>query len=484
MIADFILNFLPELAVLAGALALFVISLGDCRNREAWLASLGTAVAIIVAAALTLDRQAMLFNDAYRVDAFSQLLKMIFGAGYLFALLAGGPHHDIREKIRPEYFLLLACSVAGLVVLVSCVELITLVIALELSSFPLFLMIPMRRERHGQRAQMEAAVKYIMYGIAATGLMFFGLSYLFGLTGTLHLQDMLPRLQPHFGQPIAIAGMALALCGLFYKMAVVPFHFWSPDAYEGASNETAGFIATLPKIGAIAVLVRLVSMITPGHETLAMLLAVLAAASMFYGNLIALAQKDIKRMLGLSAIAHAGYALVGFVTLDAAGFAAALYYIIAYLIMVLACFTVIVRVSQDGANVAIEDLAGLHKRAPLLAATLAVGIFGLAGLPPFAGFMGKLAILKSALDKGHLALVIVVVVNTAIAIYYYLQVVREAYFRDPEDRPAVAIDLPTRALCVVLIAATVALGVAPGRLLDRLSASLTPQAVTAIAQQK
>lgn len=484
MITTFVMNFLPELAILAGALALFVISLGDGRSREARIASLLTAVAVVVASVLSFDREALLFDGAYRVDAFSQLLKLIFGAGYALAVLAGGRHSDIRDSVRPEYFMLLASSVCGLIMLVSSIEIITLVIALELSSFPLFLMVPMRRERSGQRVQMEAAVKYIMYGVAANGIMFFGMSYLFGLTGTLHLPAMLPKLAPLLHTPMAIAGLALMFCGLYYKLAVFPFHFWSPDVYQGAANETAGVIASLPKVAAVAVLVRFVSLITPGHQILSMMLAVLAAASMFYGNLIALAQTDLKRMLGLSAIAHAGYALVGFVTLDPAGFASALYYMTAYLFMVLACFAVIVRVSRDGGNVAIEDLAGLHKRAPLLAATLAVGIFGLAGLPPFAGFMGKLAILKAALDKGHLVLVILAVINSAIAIYYYLQVIREAYFRDPEHRPAVLLDLPARVVCGVLILATIVLGVAPARVMDRLASSLEPQAVAAIARQK
>jgi NADH-quinone oxidoreductase subunit N len=349
---------------------------------------------------------------------------------------------------------------------------------LEVSAFPLYLLIPMRRERKGQRQQMESAIKYIMFGVAANGIMFFGMSYLFGLTGTTSLTAMLPRLQPVIHSPVAIAGLAMMLCGLYYKLAIFPFHFWTPDVYQGAANETAGLIASLPKVGGIAVLIRFVSLASPDNHLVAMLLALLAAGSMFYGNLIALIQKDFKRMLGFSGIAHAGYALLGFVALDQAGYSAALYYIVGYLLMVLACFVVICKVSRDGSNVGIEELAGLHRRSPLLAVTLAVGVFALAGIPPFVGFMGKLTLLSAALSKGYLALVIIAVVNAAIAIYYYLGVIRESWFRDAGNLAPIQLDWPTRVLCILLIGGILALGVAPTRVLGTISTSVAGLNIT------
>jgi NADH-quinone oxidoreductase subunit N len=208
---------------------------------------------------------------------------------------------------------------------------------------------------------------------------------------------------------------------------------------------------------------------------------------MFYGNLIALMQRDVKRLLGFSGIAHAGYALIGFVALDSAGFTAALYYIVGYLLMVLACFVALCRVSPGGGNVALEDLAGLHRRSPLLFITLLVGVFGLAGIPPFAGFIGKLALLKAALAKGYLALVVITVINTAIAIYYYLSIVREACFRDVAEPVAIKLTGATRAVCVVLIAGIVFLGVAPDPVLNAISgslASLKPAHAGAVAADK
>ena len=464
--------FLPELVLLLGALVLFFVTLGQSRSKVAKTVAVATAVTAIVASALCVNQQTTLFDGAYRVDLFSQALKLVFACGFTLILLLSGKLDDIRPDVKPEYYLFLTISVAGLVMLVSCVDLITLVIALEVSAFPLYLLIPMRRERQGQRNQMESAIKYIMFGVAANGIMFFGMSYLFGLTGTTSLMAMLPRLRPVIHSPIAIAGLAMMLCGLYYKLAIFPFHFWTPDVYQGASNETASLIASLPKLGGVAILVRFVSLASPSNHTVATLLAILAAGSMCYGNLIALMQKDFKRLLGFSGIAHAGYALMGFVALDQIGYSAALYYILGYLLMILACFVVICRVSRDGSNVGIEELAGLHRRAPLLAVTLAVGVFALAGIPPFVGFMGKFTLLSAALSKGYLALVIIAVVNAAIAVYYYLGVIRESWFRDPGNLPAIQIDWPTRVACLLLIAGILALGVAPGRVLDTISTSV------------
>jgi len=319
----------------------------------------------------------------------------------------------------------------------------------------------------------EASLKYVIYGALSSGLMLYGISIIYGLTGALDIYSINQVLSQGGTGKIAllIAGV-LTIAGFGYKISAVPFHFWTPDVYQGASNETAGLIASLPKVGAVAVLARLISLATPGSQTLAVLLTCLAAASMFYGNLVALLQKDLKRLLGFSSIAHAGYALVGFVALDTAGATAALYYIVSYVFMVLACFVVVCRVSRDGTNVALAELAGLHRRSPLLAVTLLVGVFGLAGLPPFAGFMGKLALLKAALAKGHLALVVIAVINTAIAIYYYLALVREACFREGDDRPTLVLDGPTKVLCVLLIVGVLALGLAPNPVLNAISASL------------
>lgn len=464
--------FLPELVVVLGALALFVVALGENLGTLARRVSLGVAAAAILACWASLDQQAVLFHGAYRVDAYSQWLKLALSIGFLLVLWLSGDLPDIRVGVKPEYFLFLTLGVAGLLMLVSSMELITLVVALELSSFPLYFLVAMRREREGQRAQMESAMKYIMFGVAANGIMLYGMSLLFGLTGTTYLPELARQFGAVMQSPLALVGLGMMFCGLYFKLAVFPFHFWTPDVYQGASNETAGVVASLPKLAAVAVLVRFVSLAPSDARSLAVLLSGVAMASMFYGNLVALAQRDLKRLLGFSGIAHAGYTIVGLVALDRAGFTASLYYMTAYVLMVLACFVVICRVSEDGENAGFDSLAGLHKRSPLLAVTLGVGVFALAGLPPFAGFMGKLGLLTAAFAKGHTALVIIMVVNAAIAVYYYLCMVREAWFRDPlHDRPLV-LDTRTRALCIVLIAGILALGILPGSVMNRMGTSV------------
>lgn len=463
--------FLPELTLLSGALVLFVLSLGEGRTAQARLASLVVAGLTLLVSGVCVQEQAVLFDGAYRVDAFSQWLKLTFAFGYLLMVLLARDLPDVQSDVKPEYYLFLNVSVLGLMTLVSSIDLITLTVSIELTSFPLYFLVAMRREHEGQRIQMESAIKYMVFGLTATGVMLFGMSCLYGLTGTTSLPTLMVRLQPVVYSPLAVAGLALTFVGLLYKQAVFPFHFWTPDVYQGASNETTSFIGSLPKVGAAAVLVRLVSLATPEHGNVALLLSVLAVGSMFYGNLVALLQKDLKRLLGFSGIAHAGYAMIGFVALDQAGYTAALYYMVGYFFMVLACFVVVCQISKDGKNVSLEDLAGLHRRSPLLAVTLLVGVFALAGVPPFAGFMGKLSLLKAALAKGHLALVILAVVNTAIAAYYYLGMVREACFREGSGGGPIHLNPALRAVCLVLIGAIVVLGVAPQFVFDTISAS-------------
>lgn len=471
--------FFPELVLVLGGLGLFTLSLGKGNDRAGWWVALGTALVAWLAGWATLEVRETLFDGAYRIDGFSQVLKLILIGVLIVLVLVGGDLKDVREDIRGEYRFLLVMSTVGFVLVTSCMDVLALVVSLELGSFPLYLAVATRRERVDQRSQMESAIKYVMFGVAANAIMLFGLGYLYGLTGTTSLPVMAERLRPIAGTPMALAGIGMALVGLFYKLAVLPFQFWTPDVYEGASHETTGVIASLPKVGAVVVIIRWLALASPDGRSIPLLLGMLAAGSMLYGNLIAMAQRDFKRMLGFSGIAHAGYAMLGFVALDQAGSAASVFYITSYALMVLACFTVISLVSDDGLNVPITGLAGLHRRSPLLAATLLVGVFGLAGVPPFAGFMGKLALFTAAFERGHGWLVVIAVINAAIAVYYYLGVIREAFLGDAVVVTPIRLNFETRVLCVGLIGAIVLLGVMPGRLLDALAAVMSASGMTA-----
>lgn len=462
-----VLLFLPELFILLGILVLFHLSVGGADSRRARSVALIFAVGTVILSIFCLGQQGTIFFEAYQVDLYSQIIKLVLALALTAVLVIGGELKDTDEDIRPEYYLFLLGSTSGLMMLISSAELLTMFMALELSSFCLYLLVPMRNDSKGLRIQMEAATKYIIFGVVASGVMLFGISYLFAMTGSTHFNVMIPALAGMLDNPAVMVGIVMLMAGFFYKLAIFPFHFWVPDVYQGAANETTAFIASLPKITAAAMLVKISTMAGPGDGTIIALLSLLAIVSMFYGNLSALVQTDIKRMLAFSGIAHAGFILVGVLTFGEAGYSAALYYATGYVLMSLACFLVICNVSQQGENVQIKDLSGLYKRAPLLALVLGVGMFALAGIPPFVGFMGKFLLLTSALSQGHLLLVILAAINTAIAIYYYLSVVRVAYTAEPDAaQPAITINNATTGLGIALILVILALGILPGQALD------------------
>ena len=456
---------LPELVLLTGALAFFGLSLSKKINDvQMNNTAIFLGIVTFICSLIGLNQNTMFFSGCYQVDLFSQFFKLIISLGLVFVLIAGQNLKGIDRFVRPEYYMFLFISCLGLMALVSAVELITLFVSLELSSFALYLMVPMRDDQTGIREQMEAGIKYILFGVLATGFMLFGMSYIFGLTGTTYIKDIIPGLQVA-SQPAAFFAVVMVLSAFFYKLAIFPMHFWVPDVYEGASNETTCFVATIPKLGAVALLIRFVIMVPGDTQVLIYLMMVMAICSMFYGNLIALVQTDVKRMLGYSGIAHGGFILLGLLTMNASGYATAMYYITGYVFMNIACYTVLYNVSVTGENLSITDLNGLHKRQPMLAFLLAVGLFALAGIPPMVGFMGEFLLLAGALKQGYLILVILAAINAGIAIYYYLCVVKAAFTADPDDRADVEINAITKFGSVALVLIIIFMGAFPAKII-------------------
>lgn len=450
---------LPEVLMFCIILGLFVESAragGTSPLRCRWLAP--ASIVVLLVALFFPHQQGELFYGAYTIDGFSQFFKMAVAFGYCFLVLNALRHPSQADHPRSDYFLFMSLSAWGLMILASAVELITMLLALELASYSLYVLIPLRGN---SRESAEAAAKYILFGAAATAVSLFGLSYIMAGQDTTYVARLMQADWSFGGNATAAIGMCLFLCAMFFKLALFPFHFWCPDVYQGASNETAAFVCTLPKLGAIVVLVRLAACLKPGLE-IVNALALLALVSMFFGNFCALAQKDLKRMLGFSSIAHAGYIMVGLVSGTASGFAAAAFYALAYVTMNLLCFWVISRIATDGRNLRYEDLNGLYKRSPALAFALAVGAFSLVGLPPTAGFMGKLFLIAAAWGQGYDWLVIALVLNSAIAIYYYLSLVRHAYTEEDGGRMA-QVDGGKYATCgaLVLSASVLLLGILP-----------------------
>ncbi|WP_284154639.1 NADH-quinone oxidoreductase subunit N [Desulfofustis limnaeus] len=459
--------FFPELIVLLSALVMFLVSLGSPGTAAVHRLVVILGAAVLLATVACLGQEGMLFFEAYRIDRFSQLFKLLLAAAALIVLLLSGRNPGIKTEVQAEYHLFLLIGLLGLMMLVSSVELLALFIALELSSFAVYIMVPLRRQSGGETFQMESAIKYLLFGVMTTGLMLFGMSYLFGLTGSTYLSVIVDQLSQLIAEPAALVAILLVMAGFFYKLAIFPFHFWVPDVYQGAANETTTFIAAVPKIAATAVLIRLVTLAGGDSQLVTPVLLICSIGAMFYGNLCALAQKDLKRMLGYSGISHAGFVLFGLLTFQNEGYALATYYVAGYALMNLACFLVICTVATAGQNLAIEDLSGLHRRSPLLALTLAIGLFALAGIPPFVGFTGKFMLLVNAFKQGLVIPVILAAINTAIALFYYLSVVRIAYCTDPHPGALRLQPGLTRSLtAVVLLLAIIALGVIPGLLVQ------------------
>jgi len=417
-----------------------------------------------------------LFYGAFQVDLFSQLCKLAIAVAALVVVIICGSHKGIKEKFFPEYQLFQAVSVLGLMMLVSSVDLIAIFVALELSSFAVYVMVPIRRDHDGKMViQIEAGIKYLLFGVIATGFMLFGMSYMYGLTGSTSIAVIAERVPDILHEPALVIAAVMIMAGFFYKLAFFPFHFWVPDVYEGAANETTAFIAAAPKIAAVALLLRLASLFDIRGETIGVLLSACAVLSMFYGNLSALVQKDMKRMLAFSGIAHAGFVMLGVLTFQTIGYATAAYYIFGYMLMILACFLVICSVAKDGNNVAIKDFTGLYQRSPLLAVTLLISLFSLAGIPPFVGFTGKFMLLVGAFREGHHVLVTLAAINTAIGIYYYLSVVRLTFCTADESQEPAIVAKPGRfiqAISVALLFAIIYLGVLPNHFLHLMQRAL------------
>ena len=454
----------PELYYLLMAAVFFALSLGKnvqpkrCFSYALILSALGAVLTILCA-----RQQGTLFFEAYRVDLFSQVFKSLLAIGTFWAFFVCSNIKDIDEGKHAEFYMLLSVCTTAMMMLVSAVELLTIYIAIELSSYSLYILVNMRR---GRSKYAETGVKYFMIGSVASAFMLFGLSYIYGVTGSTYISDIMAVFPDVMYQPAAIIGVLLALSGFFFKQALFPFHTWAPDVYEGSNNQVATYIATTSKMAAAAMIIRFVGLCSP-DDVLVKILMALCICSMFFGNLVALIQKDMKRLLAYSSIAHAGYLLIGVLSMSERGYSSAIYYAMAYLVMNFAVFMVVVKLSEDGSNLKIKELAGLHKRSPLLAMTFMMGLFGLAGIPPTVGFMGKFYVFAAAVEQGYLLLAVLGMVNATISLYYYMIVIKAAYLMQPvQEYPKVETDTWTKGMSLALVAIMIWLCIFPERFVE------------------
>lgn len=429
---DSFLLFLPETAVFVAALITLLMAAMDARQRTTYLTAAASATAVLAVSLISLLASGLgegqpFFPGIYVVDRFSQLLKVGIAVGLFFTILISHNLSSVRERSRIELPFFLFVASAGMMMMVSATELLTFYVALELSAYSLYIMAALHC---AQREGSETGAKYILFGAASSAVSLYGISLVFAATQTTYLTEIAAHGLSGGDAPLLMVGVLLLLAGLLFKLGVLPFHAWVPDTYQGAPHQVATFIGTVSKVAAVGVLVRVISIVLADSEYLTDVLVALCVLSMTAGNLAALVQQDIKRLLGYSTIAHAGYILIGLVCSSELGLAAALFYGLIYVPIAFCPFLVVCAVGRRD-NPTLASVAGLYRRSPLLAVVLLIGMFGLAGIPPTPGFAGKWFLFSAALERGMFWLVLVGAINATISLYYYLQVVKAAYLPPP-----------------------------------------------------
>ena len=470
---------LPELILVATVLAVITTDLFISRSVKWILTPLTlfglalTAVALV----LTWGINARVFGGFYVVDDLAIFFKAAtLLIGVLSALFA--PSYLVRRGMPlGEFNAILLFSLLGMFTLASSADLITLFLGVELMVMPAYLLTGFHKT---DRYSNEGGLKYFLLGSFASAILLFGISWTYGLTGKTHIADIGPALAASGAAgPASLVAIGMLTVGATFKAAVVPFHYWTPDAYQGAPTPITGFLSVGPKLGAFALLVRLFAEgLAPMRADWLTIMAILAVLTMTAGNVVALTQTNVKRMLAYSSIAHSGYILAGLAAFAAATSLAVqqqaiesiLFYVLGYGVMNLAAFAVVGMLQHDPARFGgLASFAGLAGRAPAVAAAMALLLFSLTGIPPTVGFFAKLYVLLASVNAGLGWLAVAIALNAALAAFYYLRVIVYMYMRDPEADPAPVDRHPfaTAALAVSVIGVVV-LGVFPEPILNLL----------------
>ncbi|KTD18139.1 NADH-quinone oxidoreductase subunit NuoN [Legionella jordanis] len=428
---------LPEMIVLVTAAIALLADL-FFRHRYSSIAFLCAEIGLILAAAVSFlflgNFKTTILGGLFVSDDVAQIMKLfIYLSGFLSFLYS---RHYIDERQIPsgDYYILGLFSILGMMILVSAHSLLTIYLGLELLSLPLYAMTAIRRTNSDAA---EAAMKYFIMGAIASGMLLYGLSLIYGATGKLDLLDIANAVAANWQQENTLLSFALVfiLAGVGFKLAAVPFHMWAPDVYQGAPTSVTLFLSTAPKIAALGMALRILTTALPDAVSQwQQVLIIMTLLSTGIGNLLAVTQTNIKRLLAYSAISHVGYALFGILAATAAGYAAALYYIIVYALMTVAAFGLLVLLSKNGLEVeAVDDLRGLNKRNPWIAFMMLIIMFSMAGIPPTVGFFTKLLVLKALVDVHLTWLAVFGLVFAVIGAYYYVRIVKVMYFDEAVD---------------------------------------------------
>ncbi|HTD86313.1 MAG TPA: NADH-quinone oxidoreductase subunit N [Candidatus Binatia bacterium] len=460
-----------EVAVLVLGLSLLLIDLWTAPERKRLL-GYGAAAALLLVLLFSFVRfdgkEALYaFGGSYVMDSMALFFKRFFLLAAIIVLIIAVEFSDRIAAGISEYYSLIVFALSGMMFAASANDFTMLFVSVELVTVTFYVLTSFQRSR---LPSLEAGIKYLILGALSTAFTVYGIALVFGTSGTMKFAELAALQSTLAGNNLFLAGLLLVVIGLAFKIAAFPVQLWAPDVYQGAPTPTAGFLAVGSKAAGFVLLLRLLFTAVPEIAARwTQLLIVMSAVTILYGNLCAIPQRNLKRLLGYSSIAHAGYLLLGIAAMAGnvrnaeAGASAVLFYLSGYLFTVLAAFTVLTLVLRRIEVEDISGLAGLGQRSPFLAVTMTLAMVSLAGIPPMAGFFGKFLLIKAALDQGYFALVGIAVVGVVISIWYYFGIIRAIYWsQDPFDLSPVPISLPIRLVLGICIAGMLLLGLAPG----------------------
>jgi NADH-quinone oxidoreductase subunit N len=448
----------PEITMVVFACLVIFVNL--IRPDGARRASLFVALAgIVAAAAVTVSlvgQNAIAFYGTLVVDDYAIFFKLAFLLAAALVALSAVPFLERDPGREGEFYALMMLSTTGMMLMAGTRELISIYLALELTSISLYILAGVAKR---DRKSSEAALKYLLLGALASAVLLYGMALLYGLSGTTELAGIAEAVALGTS-PALLLAMALVAAGFGFKIAAVPFQMWAPDVYEGAPTPVTAFLSVASKAAGFAVLIRVFT-IAFGDIQLqwTALFAILAALTMIVGNVVAVVQRNIKRMLAYSSIGHAGYILLGVAAATISGLSSVLFYLLAYTVTNIAAFTVVVICSRAVPDDSIEGYAGLHRRSPFLSLAMAASLLSLAGLPPMVGFFAKLYIFAAAYQAGLWWLVVLGLLMSAVSLYYYTYVIRQMYLVAPTDESPIRFSAPAFVSLSVAVVAVFALGI-------------------------
>ena len=458
----------PELFLLAATCVVLVVDVYLPVRFRLFTYHLAQASLVITAGlclALFPESPQLSFSGTFVSDTMSTLLKVFMLLATYFVFFYSKIYLGARDLFKGEYFVLGLFAVLGMMVLVSAHSLLTVYLGLELLSLSLYAMVAMNRESN---TASEAAMKYFVLGALASGMLLYGMSMIYGATGTLDLAAIREHVAGLESRNlILVLGLVFVVVGIAFKLGAVPFHMWVPDVYEGAPTSVTLFIGSAPKIAAFGMLVRLLVDGLPGmHADWIGMLVILSVLSMGVGNIIAIAQTNLKRMLAYSTIAHVGFLFLGIIAGSKAGYSASMFYIVVYAFMSLGGFAMIVLLGHAGFEAdQIDDFKGLNDRNPWYAFLMLILMMSMAGVPPFLGFWAKWSVLREVVAAEMTWLAVVAVFFSIIGVFYYLRVIRMMYFEKAQDAAPVVAGPEMRMMVSTNALAILALGIYPGGLL-------------------